>query len=173
MNRKLILGRDWLKQNGVRLYFDLGCIRLHQTYIPLQEDIHVTSIVLLRSKTKIKPQTAVLCSCKIRPYCVNPNLPVDRRYQISLRECGFLSHEPGLMVTNSVGKLKSNRVLPIMIVNTTTKTYTVRKGCPVAKVEQLTGQDIMSVSKDSEPSVTGGVLRLLSILTFPLSISRK
>ena len=120
MNRKLILGRDWLQQNGVRLYFDLGCIRLHQAYIPLQEDIHVTSIVHLRSKTKIKPQTAVLCNCKVKN---NPNLPFDRTYQISPKECGFLSHEPCLMVTNSVGKLKSNRVLPIMIVNNTKNIY--------------------------------------------------
>lgn len=170
MNRKLILGRDWLQQNGVRLYFDLGCIRLHQTYIPLQEDIHVTSIVRLRSKTKIKPQTAVLCNCKVRN---NPNLPVDRTYQITPIECGFLSHEPGLMVTNSIGKLKSNRVLPIMIVNTTNKTYTVRKGCPVAKVEQLRGQDIMSVSKDSEPSVAGGSAETFEHIDVPTEHKQK
>ena len=103
--------------------------QINQTYIPLQEDIHVTSIVRLRSKTKIKPQTAVLCNCKVRN---NPS-PVDTTYQISPIECGFFSHEPGLMVTNSIGKLKSNRVLPIMIVNTTNKTYTVKKGCRVAK----------------------------------------
>ena len=35
MNRKLIFGRDWLQNNGVRLYFDLGCISVNQTYIPL------------------------------------------------------------------------------------------------------------------------------------------
>ena len=28
MNRNIILGRDWLVQNGVRLYYDLGCLRL-------------------------------------------------------------------------------------------------------------------------------------------------
>ena len=51
MNRKLILGRDWLQNNGVRLYFDLGCIRVHQTYVPLQEDIHISSIVRAHTKT--------------------------------------------------------------------------------------------------------------------------
>ena len=50
MNRKLILGRDWLLKNGVRLYFDLGCIRVHQTYIPLQEDIHISSVVRTQNK---------------------------------------------------------------------------------------------------------------------------
>ena len=41
MNRNIILGRDWLEQNGVRMYFDLGCIRVNQTYVPLQDDNYV------------------------------------------------------------------------------------------------------------------------------------
>ena len=28
LNRNFILGRDWLRQNGVRLYFDLGYLRI-------------------------------------------------------------------------------------------------------------------------------------------------
>ena len=55
MNRKIILGRDWLQKNGVKLYFDLGCIRVLQTYILLQEYIHISSIVRVHSKTKVKP----------------------------------------------------------------------------------------------------------------------
>ena len=27
MNRNLILGNDWLCHNGVRIYYDLGCLR--------------------------------------------------------------------------------------------------------------------------------------------------
>ena len=124
----------------------------------------------LRSKTKIKPQTAVLCNCKIRN---NPNLPVDRTYQISPIECGFLSHEPGLRVTNSVGRLKSNRVLPIIIVNTTNKTYTVRKGCQVAKVEQVRDQDITSISKESEYSVTGRSAETFEHIDVPTEQKKK
>ena len=37
MNRNLILGRDWMVQNGVRLYFDLGCFRIGKTYVPLKK----------------------------------------------------------------------------------------------------------------------------------------
>ena len=28
LNRNAILGRDWLMQNGVRMYFDLGALRI-------------------------------------------------------------------------------------------------------------------------------------------------
>ena len=45
MNRKVILERCWLQKNGVRIYYDLGCIRVNMTYIPMQEDIHISSIV--------------------------------------------------------------------------------------------------------------------------------
>ena len=152
MNRKVILGRDWLQQNGVRLYFDLGCLRFNQTYIPLQEDIHVSSVVRMQSKVTIKPQTAVVCICKARN---NPNFPVNQLYQISPVEVGFLSYEPGLMVTNSIAKLNDNKIIPVMIVNTTNRTYTVRKHCPVAKIEGLESQNIMSVSQGIHSLSTG------------------
>lgn len=28
LNRCIILGRDWLRMNGVRIYFDLGCLKI-------------------------------------------------------------------------------------------------------------------------------------------------
>ena len=37
MNQNLILGRDWMVQNGVRLYFDLGCFLVGKTYLPLKK----------------------------------------------------------------------------------------------------------------------------------------
>ena len=48
MNRKVILGNDWLSENGVRIYHDLGCLRVNGTFVQLKMDIHVTSI--LRAK---------------------------------------------------------------------------------------------------------------------------
>lgn len=36
MNRRAILGRDWLEDNGVRLNFDLRCLRFNNTYVSLE-----------------------------------------------------------------------------------------------------------------------------------------
>ena len=33
INRNAILGRDWLTANGVRIYFDLGCLRIQNSYV--------------------------------------------------------------------------------------------------------------------------------------------
>jgi hypothetical protein len=46
----MILGREWLKQNGVRLYFDLGYLRIDKTYVRLEEDIPLTDFMHGRSR---------------------------------------------------------------------------------------------------------------------------
>ena len=118
MNRNLILGRDWMTQNGVRLYFDLGCLRVGKTYAPLEEDIHIASIARLTSKTLLKPQTSKICWARIKN---NTAFPSSETYQISPVEQGHIANEPGLMVTNSIGKLNKARKIPVLIVNNTTR----------------------------------------------------
>ena len=58
MNRNLILGHDFLTKNGVRLYFDLACLRVNNTFVPLIEDIHIASIVRSQSTVTLKPNTS-------------------------------------------------------------------------------------------------------------------
>ena len=42
MRRNLILGTDCLRQLGVWIFYDLGCMRIgNKRYVKLQEDIHV------------------------------------------------------------------------------------------------------------------------------------
>ena len=64
MNRNIILGRDWLKQFGVHMYYDLGYIRVGKSYIKLEEDLHISSIVELATKTQVKPQNAMFVCVK-------------------------------------------------------------------------------------------------------------
>ena len=66
LNRNVILGRDWLRANGVRLYYDLGALRLKGEYVSLEEDIHISSIVRLAQSVTLKPQHAHTCWAKTR-----------------------------------------------------------------------------------------------------------
>lgn len=94
LNRNLILGLDWLKQNDVRIYFDLKCIRINgKHYVNLEEDIHIASTVRMKKTCLIKPQTAVVCYGKVRE---NPDLPVGDSYEVSQIDKGFLVNQPGL-----------------------------------------------------------------------------
>ena len=52
LTRRVILGRNWLQNRGVRVYNGLNCIRVYGEYIPLQEDVHITSVI--RSQSVIK-----------------------------------------------------------------------------------------------------------------------
>ena len=62
LNRNIILGLDWLKQNNVRIYFDLKCLRINgKHYVHLVEDIHIASTVRMKKTCLIKPQTAMIC----------------------------------------------------------------------------------------------------------------
>ena len=94
LNRNLILGLDWLKQNNVRIYFDLKCLRINgKHYVNLEEDIHTCLI---------KPQTAKICYGKVRE---NPDLPVGQSYEILQIDKGFLINQPGLQIINTVSTL--------------------------------------------------------------------
>ena len=50
--------------------------------------------------------------------------------------------------------MTGNRFIQVLLVNNTNKTYTVRKGCPLAKIEQVQGNEIMSVSECTNTSNT-------------------
>lgn len=142
INRNFILGRDWLVQNGVRLYFDLGFLRVGKTTVPLEEDIHIASLVRLGSTTVLKPQTATVCSGKIKD---TSDFPIHQIYSVTAVETNVLSKEPGLMVSNSVAKLNGNRIIPIMIVNNTNRTVRLSKGCMIAKVDKTNQVHINSL----------------------------
>ena len=144
MNRKVILGNDWLTENGVRVYHDLGCIRFNGTYVPLQIDIHVTSILRAKNKIVMKPQITIICPCKARS---TPDLPEQNIYQIIPTDSGFFSQEPGVMVSNSVARLSKNRNIPVMIVNSTNKTYKIKKGCVIAQLEKIEDETMITVSE--------------------------
>ena len=58
------------------------------------------------------------------------------------------------MVTNSIYKLKGSRKLPVMIVNNTNKSLTLKRNCPLASVENVTDKN--SKNKNEVISGKGG-----------------
>ena len=69
----MILGTDWLRQHGVTIYCDFGCMRIgNKRYVNLEEDIHVALAARIKYNTVLKPHFATICCAKLRP---NPELP--------------------------------------------------------------------------------------------------
>ena len=101
MNRNIILGRAWLKQFGVCMYYDLGCIRVGKSDVKLEKELHISSIVRLATKTQIKSQTAKFCMCKVKG---NKQAIHNRLHQVIPPENSILNQEPGLLAVNSIVK---------------------------------------------------------------------
>ena len=63
MNRNIILSRDWLKQCGVCIYYNSGCIRIGKSYVKIEEDIHISLLARLTAQTVIRQQTGKFGLC--------------------------------------------------------------------------------------------------------------
>ncbi|CAG2230048.1 unnamed protein product [Mytilus edulis] len=148
-NRNAILGRDWLVKFGVRVYFDLGCLRINKTYVPLVEDIHIASIVRLAQTTVFKPQTSNICYVKGNK---NYTFSTSTSFEISPITNGHLSYQLGLMVANSVANINEKRQMPVLIVNTTNRTYMFRRGIAIGRALPVLEENVVSLESTQEHS---------------------
>ena len=60
------MGRDWLQTNGVRIYYDLGAVRINNEYAPLEEDYLIGNVARMTFTTVLKPQASTVCEVKIK-----------------------------------------------------------------------------------------------------------
>ena len=135
LNRNLILGLDWMKQNTVRIYMDLNCHRINgKHYVNLEEHIHIASTVRMKRTCLIRPQTAMICYGKVRE---NPDIPAGQSYEISQIDRGFIVNQPGLQIINTVATLSKNRSLPLLIVNNTNKFIKIYRHGLLAKISRI------------------------------------
>ena len=147
INRNLILGRDWLKKNGVRIYFDLGYLRVGKTYVRLEEDIHISSILRLTKKTLLRPQTTTICTVKLNN---GFKIPDSGLLEVSEVDFGYLSKEPGLVVCKAITKIRNPRRIPIMVVNQTNKFFNLKRGTVIGKGESIQEQEIKFLNEITE-----------------------
>ena len=141
LNRNFILGRDWLKQFGVRMYFDLGMLRIGRTYVKFEEDCHIASILRLNRKIIMKPQSVMMCHVRLNQGFQLPNSKV---IEITpLNEC--INDEPGLHIRESINTSKNPTRIPIMVINETNRYYRLKKGSVVGKARPLFPSEISSV----------------------------
>ena len=144
LNRNMILGLDWLKQNNVRIYFDLKSLRINgKTYVNLEEDIHVASTVRMKNTCVLKPNTACICYGKVRN---NPDLPSGQSYDISEIDRGFLAKEPGLKVINTVSCLNKNRTIPLLVVNETNRHFKLYRHGLMARISPVNDTKIVDAT---------------------------
>ena len=153
MNRNVILGQDWLKENGVRLYYDLGCMRLGKTYVQLQEDIHISSILRISKDTTLQPQTATICHVKLnKGFTVPSSGLLTLTPDIDEKGITYIQDEPGVVLQEALTTVKDNQKLPVMIVNNTNRFLKLKRGNVIGKAEPVTPQEIANTSRPANHS---------------------
>ncbi len=78
-------------------------------------------------------------------------MPTDR---------GFLTHEPGVSVATSVCVLSKNRLVPILLVNETSKTIKIHRHSIVAKTERLLATSVRSINSVGHNPTIGDVVNM-------------
>ena len=97
-------------------YWDMQCIKVGKSYIPLVEDIPLNSVVCLTSQVILKQSVScVMAKTKI---AVKTSLgrSLCQVYGVDKTD---ISKKPGLMITNLVVKVSKNQRFPLMIPNST------------------------------------------------------
>ena len=142
LNRNVILGRDWIVDNKVVLYFnELRSMKIGQVYVPLEEDIHISALVRAANTVVIKPHTAIVCRAKTQAVLDSGG---KQLCQISPTDRGYLSSEPGLELQKTVVEMRRDRMFPVLISNRTNKTFRVKRGSVIGKLEKLSEEHIVN-----------------------------
>ena len=96
MKRNITLGRDWLKQFGVCMYYDVGHIRSGKSYVKMEEDIHISSLARHPANTITRPQTGKFSLCIAKG---NEQLLNSKFHQVISTEDSIISREPSLLLS--------------------------------------------------------------------------
>ena len=134
LNRNIILGRDFLMKNKVRIYCDLHKLKLQNAYVPLENDVHISAISRLNKTITLKPQTAYLVEARLKR---TPYLCSFTECTINKLEKGFLNDQPELELTPIVATVVNGK-FPIQIVNKSNKFIRLKKGCVIGKISPVT-----------------------------------
>ena len=125
----------------------LGNVTDRKTYVKLQEDCHISSILRLNKKTKIKPQSAMMCNVKLNQ---GFQLTDSKILEVTNIDGGCIQDEPGLGLRKAVNIAKTPHKIPVMIVNETYKCYRLRRGSVIGKARPLDTNEINNVEPMEE-----------------------
>ncbi|CAG2189918.1 unnamed protein product [Mytilus edulis] len=82
----------------------------------------------------------------------NPSFGSTKLLEISPVASGYVSTEPGLMISNTVVNFNKNRKFPLMIVNNTNKSIRLKRGCVVGKASHLEEINLVNVNQSQGTS---------------------
>ena len=150
ITRNCLIGRDFMINNDVRLYYDLGAMKFGEVspYIALVRDVHVNSIVRINKSFVIPPQSVMRVYAKSdRGDFGTPAVKVN-----ALTD-GFILDEPGITLVPSIMKRKYPKRFPILVWNSTNRHYKVKRNVVVGQITAVDEVHTLPQYLASDPSV--------------------
>ena len=105
VSQNVILGRDFLVTNKVKLDFENTQLTIDQQTIRMEDDAYIASFVRLAQDVVLPPQTAAVCNTRLKHGGLEKTV-----YNISAIKTGFVEREPGLLVTNTIAENKNKKI---------------------------------------------------------------
>lgn len=149
LNGNMILGRHWLTNSHVRLYFDLGLMRIDgKSYAELKEDVHISSIVRVAKKLVNNQNTVTIFQGS-----VSGNFPLEDCGVVELNNIdnNCVLEYFGLYLKESVCSVGKDERVSLILVNQTNKTYKIPRRCIVGRMEVLKPQEISNIYIEQDP----------------------
>ena len=147
INRCLIFGDDWMTDNGVRIYFDLGLIRIKGVYAPLLTDKHVSSVVRLVRGITLRPNTTYAINARVKR---SSDYNKDSECMVSSLENGIILNEPGVEIKDSVIKLSSSNKFIVEISNHNNRCIRLKKGRILGQLEVIDNINVSAVNNNTQ-----------------------
>ena len=172
MNRNFILGRDWLTENRVRIYFDLKSIRVQGHYIPFEQDIHIASLARLKNTIVLKPHTISVVKAKLkrRQYFSKGDTLM---FSTTDLDRGYVSNELGLLLDDSVSILNDKSEIIVSVANITNKTIKLSRGCVIGKVNKVPEVDLIESEKEDKTASSDRTQVNVDEITVPLKFKER
>ena len=143
LGHAMILGWDTIRDEGFLINGQAHTVTVKGTEIELQEDASMASLVRLVEDITLLPQSATFVKARRARNLFHQ----DGFYVCTPAEDGVLKDEPGLMLANSLNFIQKGRQFGIRLINNTGRTYDLKRGNVIGKLEQVTSEDTLTAGE--------------------------
>ncbi|KAK6167883.1 hypothetical protein SNE40_021812 [Patella caerulea] len=117
-------------------------------YVSLDNDAEISSVLRIANDVILKPQTRYIVHAKLKRHSYDSRQDV---FMVEQATKGFVSSEPGLMVSNSLFSMERAKTfgkrIPVFLVNGTNKTFRLKSGCVIGRAVDAFDSTIASVDQ--------------------------
>ena len=111
------------------MHWDVLGFSVGKSFLPIEQDIHISSLVHVASQVVLRPQSVTCLTAKTKVS------GTKSLYQIVTTDQSSISQDPGLILHERVAEIKGSSKFSLLITNATNKTYKLKRGCVLGRAE--------------------------------------